>query len=266
MSLFLSLPAPLALGGAAPQPAGGGGPVLRVGLALLRQVFHGLGGLHVRGPGPTLFHHLLELARVLQHGAGAEHVLVKGLAVVIGQEHAVGIGLAQLLAEKELEEITVKEVADTADINRKTFYNYYAGVHQVIDEIENEIISTFDQAIREVDARRDIKNPYTFFEKITAILNQDLDFYSHLFRMRGNLSLSYKITTLLKTKILKSFLQEHSCDPQEAEIFVEYAVWGMMAVYESWFNSQRSTPLEEISQKLSVVCVYGLAGLLREDS
>lgn len=40
----------------------------------------------------------------------------------------------------------------------------------------------------------------------------------------------------------------------------------MMAVYESWFNSQRSTPLEEISQKLSVVCVYGLAGLLREDS
>lgn len=93
-----------------------------------------------------------------------------------------------------------------------------------------------------------------------------MDFYSHLSRMRGNLSLSYKITTLLKTKILKSFLQEHSCDPQEAEIFVEYAVWGMMAVYESWFNSQRSTPLEEISQKLSVVCVYGLAGLLREDS
>ena len=80
------LHAPLALGGAAPQPAGGGGPVLRVGLALLRQVFHGLGRLHVRGPGPALFHHLLELARVLQHGAGAEHVLVKGLAVVIGHE------------------------------------------------------------------------------------------------------------------------------------------------------------------------------------
>ncbi len=135
---------------------------------------------------------------------------------VLKTKKAIRNALAQLLAEKQLEEITVKEVADTADINRKTFYNYYAGVHQVIDEIENEIISTFDQAIREVDARRDIKNPYTFFEKITAILNQDLDFYSHLFRMRGNLSLSYKITTLLKTNILTSFLQEHSCDPQEA--------------------------------------------------
>ena len=184
---------------------------------------------------------------------------------VLKTKRAIRNALAQLLVEKELDEITVKGVADTADINRKTFYNYYTGIHQVIDEIESGIVFTFDQAIREVDARRDIKNSYVFFEKITAILNQDLDFYSHLFRMRGNLSLSYKITTLLKTKILTSFLQEHSCDPQEAEIFVEYAVWGMMAVYESWFNSQRSTPLEEISQKLSVVCVYGLAGLLRED-
>ena len=185
---------------------------------------------------------------------------------VLKTKRAIRNALAQLLVEKELDEITVKDVADTADINRKTFYNYYTGIHQVIDEIESGIVFTFDQAIREADARRDIKNPYVGFEKITAILNQDLDFYSHLFRMRGNLSLSYKITTLLKKKILESFLQEHSCDPQEGEIFVEYAVWGMMAVYESWFNSQRSTPLEEISQKLSVVCVYGLAGLLKEDA
>lgn len=185
---------------------------------------------------------------------------------VLKTKRAIRNALAQLLVEKELDEITVKDVADTADINRKTFYDYYTGIHQVIDEIESGIVFTFDQAIREVDARRDIKNPYVFFEKITAILNQDLDFYSHLFRMRGNLSLSYKITTLLKKKILESFLQEHSCDPQEAEIFVEYAVWGMMAVYESWFKSQRSTPLEEISQKLSVMCVYGLAGLLKEDA
>ena len=158
---------------------------------------------------------------------------------VLKTKRAIRNALAQLLVEKELDEITVKDVADTADINRKTFYNYYTGIHQVIDELESGIVFTFAQAIREVDARRDIKNPYTFFEKITAILNQDLDFYSHLFRMRGNLSLFYKITTLLKTKILTSFLQEHSCDPQEAEIFVEYAVWGMMAVYESWFNSRR---------------------------
>ena len=52
------------------------------------------------------------------------------------------------------------------------------------------------------------------------------------------------ICVISNALLVKAFLPE-------AEIFVEYAVWGMMAVYESWFNSQRSTPLEEISQKLS---------------
>ena len=129
-------------------------------------------------------------------------------------KRAIRNALAQLLVEKELDEITVKDVADTADINRKTFYNYYTGIHQVIDEIESGIVFTFDQAIREVDARRDIKNPYVFFEKITAILNQDLDFYSHLFRMRGNLSLSYKITTLLKKKSWSPFSRSIPATPR----------------------------------------------------
>ena len=30
----------------------------------------------------------------------------------------------QLLAEKELEKISVKEIADSADVDRKTVYNY----------------------------------------------------------------------------------------------------------------------------------------------
>ena len=64
---------------------------------------------------------------------------------VLKTKRAIRNALAQLLVEKELDEITVKDVADTADINRKTFYNYYTGIHQVIDEIESGIVFTFGQ-------------------------------------------------------------------------------------------------------------------------
>ena len=84
---------------------------------------------------------------------------------VLKTKRAIRNALAQLLVEKELDEITVKDVADTADINRKTFYNYYTGIHQVIDEIESGIVFTFDQAIREVDARRDKKIPMCFLRR-----------------------------------------------------------------------------------------------------
>ena len=168
---------------------------------------------------------------------------------VVKTKRAIRNALVQLLSEKELDQITVKELADRADINRKTFYNYYNGVHQVIDEIESEIVTACDQAIQEVDFRRDLKHPSVYFEKLTNILNSDQ-------------SLVYKITDLLKEKVRDALLQQLPCDEQQADIIVDYAVTGMIAVYQTWFNSGRSQSIQEISEVLSVLCFSGITGVL----
>ena len=45
----------------------------------------------------------------------------------------------QLLSHKEVEKISVKEIAETADVDRKTVYNYYEGVYDILDELESVI-------------------------------------------------------------------------------------------------------------------------------
>ncbi|MBQ6092762.1 MAG: TetR family transcriptional regulator, partial [Clostridia bacterium] len=57
---------------------------------------------------------------------------------------AIRNAFAALLATQDINQITVKEIADKADINRKTFYNYYRGIHEVMDEIENSLVQAFD--------------------------------------------------------------------------------------------------------------------------
>jgi len=57
---------------------------------------------------------------------------------ILKTKRAIRNALAGLLATKELSEITIREIADAADINRKTFYSYYRDVYQIVDEIENE--------------------------------------------------------------------------------------------------------------------------------
>ena len=59
---------------------------------------------------------------------------------VIKTKRAIKNAFARLLTEKDINEITISDIAAVADINRKTFYNYYSGVHEVIDEIENDIM------------------------------------------------------------------------------------------------------------------------------
>ena len=67
---------------------------------------------------------------------------------VIRTKRAIKNSFARLLTEKDINDITISDIAAVADINRKTFYNYYSGVHEVIDEIENDIISHVDEALR----------------------------------------------------------------------------------------------------------------------
>ena len=41
---------------------------------------------------------------------------------------------------------------------------------------------------------------------------------------------------------------------------LDYAVSGMVAVYQSWFNSERRQSIEEISDIASHMCLTGLRG------
>ena len=83
---------------------------------------------------------------------------------VIKTKRAIHTAFAELLTEKDMDDITVTDIASRAIINRKTFYNNYRGVYELVDELENEVIRTFDTAMQEIDF---VENPYAVFMKLT---------------------------------------------------------------------------------------------------
>lgn len=48
-------------------------------------------------------------------------------------------GLARLMQQKNIKEITVKELVDEIDINRSTFYLHYTDIYQMLQSIEGEL-------------------------------------------------------------------------------------------------------------------------------
>jgi AcrR family transcriptional regulator len=181
---------------------------------------------------------------------------------VIKTKKAIRDAFAELLSEKDIHKITIKDIADTAVINRKTFYNYYAGVYAVVDEIENEIIMAFNVALRDVDFKQLLREPYEIFKKLTSIINSDFDFYSHLMKMDNNMSLISKIILALEFNVKKSFSEQISINKSTLDLVFDYAVAGMITVYQKWFNSSRTQSIEEISKSLSIIIFSGVNGLL----
>ena len=53
-------------------------------------------------------------------------------------------GLLQLMAEKNIQNISVKELCEVSGINRSTFYNHYSCPADILTEIENTILEDLE--------------------------------------------------------------------------------------------------------------------------
>lgn len=56
-------------------------------------------------------------------------------------------GLIQLMEEKDIKDISVKELSDLADINRGTFYLHYSDVYNMLGKIEEELFQEFNEIL-----------------------------------------------------------------------------------------------------------------------
>lgn len=183
---------------------------------------------------------------------------------VLKTKRAIHHAFAELLSEKELENITVKDIADRADINRKTFYNYYTGIFQVIDEIENEIVDTFITPLKNIDFSTAVKQPHLILDRLTEVLNSDLDFYGNLFRAERNFLLASKARKALLDVVNEHIACGMDVDENMLNAVIEYTLSGMFGAYKYWFDSDRSQSLDDISKLISNLCLRGVYSVAEE--
>ncbi len=76
--------------------------------------------------------------------------------------------LFSLLQEKSINEITVTELTEVADINRATFYFYYTDIFDMLDQIQNEAYEMFEEVLQGTEDS--VNSPEAFAKYIENIL------------------------------------------------------------------------------------------------
>ncbi len=98
---------------------------------------------------------------------------------VIKTKKAIRNAFITLLAQKDYNSISIKDIADVADVDRKTVYNYYAGIYEIREELENDLIILWKDAIQQLDFKNHISNPQRIFEILTEIIDSNFELYSN---------------------------------------------------------------------------------------
>ena len=99
--------------------------------------------------------------------------------------------LQQMLKEKPLNKITVKEICALAEINRATFYKYYADAYDLMDKIEDALLKELQETVQ-----------HSLKDGINKTLVQILEKMKFVVLLDFRLSLFHRHVVLLRLEFL----------------------------------------------------------------
>lgn len=165
----------------------------------------------------------------------------------------------ELLKEKSFEKITVTDIVNRADINRSTFYAHYPDVMGLLDEIQEEIISFFEQYLRKVSFSDLLQNPTKYLRLIIKMAGEN----EELYRLLSNSHIAVKhmenMKKMLAERIMSTIeVPERYLNSFEFEFAVRFFLGGFVDVYTQWLKGEINCTVEDIIQGVSnmVTMVY----------
>ena len=86
-------------------------------------------------------------------------------------KRAIRSAFYELIREKPLEKITVREIAERAEINKTTFYAHYETVYDLVDQLEQEAVAEVISQLNTVQGL--LSSPRTFVREMYALLSKN---------------------------------------------------------------------------------------------
>lgn len=183
---------------------------------------------------------------------------------VIRTKKAIRSAFAELISEKEYSEITVTDIAERADINRKTFYNYYHNTGDLLADIENEAVAEYDRLLDDLKAHDLLDSPELIVTRISRTITENMDYFHDLLIMSKNAVLFSRIADNVKAQIRTILESQAYTDPMQAETLAIFISSGSLSVYREWISRGEPVPREKVDALLTRMTIACMEEMMKK--
>ena len=162
--------------------------------------------------------------------------------------------LTQLLQEKQINEITVKELTDLADMNRGTFYLYYKDMFDMLEKIEDGMFEALD-AIVSLHEHDDVsQQTKPILLDLFRFIEDNQEMCRVLLSPHGDMNFLHRLNEVVREKCLRAWPNIRK-EKGEADFDYHYSfvVFGCAGIIRAWVN--RNCP--ESAEKMAEMA-YGM--------
>lgn len=156
--------------------------------------------------------------------------------------------LTQLLQEKQINEITVKELTDLADMNRGTFYLYYKDMFDMLEKIEDGMFEALD-AIVSLHEHDDVsQQTKPILLDLFRFIQDNQEMCRVLLSPHGDMNFLHRLNEVVREKCLKAWPNIRK-EKGEADFDYHYSfvVFGCAGIIRAWVNRNCSESAEKMA-------------------
>lgn len=170
-------------------------------------------------------------------------------------------GLAKLMQEKSIKEITVKELVEEVDINRSTFYLHYTDIFNMLSTIEEELLEEIRQTIQNHPVSPFNESSFPFIEDIFHILAENKDICNALLGPNGDIAFIHRIENLISTHSLNVLRRTFPDTIEDLKYSYSFCLSGCIGLVKTWLTSDTNeTPqyMAELTFRLIINALHGM--------
>ena len=167
--------------------------------------------------------------------------------------------LLLIIKEKNINDITVLELCNRANINRTTFYKYYKDIDDLVNIIEESLIIELKKGI--VNIKRNFLITYT--GQIIEQIAEHKDIYTVLLSENGDHKFLRRILSLVDKQSLEEWEKLlKKATREDLEKINNFIVDGSTGIIEDWIKHNCKEDPQTIALFINKICMSGLSSFI----
>ena len=155
--------------------------------------------------------------------------------------------LTELMQQKQIQNITVTELTQLADMNRGTFYLYYRDVFDMVEKIEDEMFNALDRIIAPSSGEGIASQTKPILTELFTLIEQNQDLCRVLLSENGDMSFLHRLYEFLRTKCWNTLSETDTVQEDEFDYHYSFVVFGCAGLIRAWVNRRCREPAEEMA-------------------
>ena len=165
--------------------------------------------------------------------------------------------LLQILKERPIERVTVKEICDRADINRSTFYVHYGSPQELFDSIKQDLF----QQIKE--KKRDYSDIKSYMNEICDIIYENRELFLVMIGA-GHIETMFRLSDLWKDDFMQS-AGRMGLSRAKMEAAFMYITCGAFSVMITWVLGSFPISRDEVTDEVIKLTMGALENFFKEE-